>query len=241
MLARFKAAIFLLAPLSAGSLHAEKIVLGKLGQTLKPTFIYSRQTTKSRVYYKLKSYEYVVVRQAPNSNWAGILLSNGAEGYVPVQTVATLPYQVTSEKPVAPAPGVSTRMNYGAGSRAGYQVASRALEYVGQVQYKWGGESLTNGIDCSGFVKKMYGQVAGVDLPRTAAEQALVGMAITRKEDLQAGDRLYFWDSKRGKIGHTGIYLGNGYFVHSSHGHNGVSTDDLRENRWSRILVAARR
>ena len=77
-------------------------------------------------------------------------------------------------------------------------------------------------------------------LPRTAAEQALVGQPVCRLEDLQSGDRLYFWEKKRSKIGHTGLYLGNGYFVHSSSGNHGVATDYLTP-RWRAILVAARR
>ena len=57
----------------------------------------------------------------------------------------------------------------------------------------------------------------------------------------KAGDRLYFWDSKRGIVGHTGIYLGKGYFEHSSRTHRGVDTDYLGDPKWMRILVAARR
>ena len=68
-----------------------------------------------------------------------------------------------------------------------------------------------------------------------------MGQQITRLEDLQAGDRLYFWENKRGKIGHTGIYLGKGYFVHSSVGNHGVATDYLGSKNWLKILVAARR
>jgi len=68
-----------------------------------------------------------------------------------------------------------------------------------------------------------------------------VGTPVTRLEDLQPGDRLYFWDAKRGMIGHTGIYLGGGYFVHSSRGHGGVNTDYLGQKKWLNILVAARR
>jgi cell wall-associated NlpC family hydrolase len=104
---------------------------------------------------------------------------------------------------------------------------------------------LTNGIDCSGFVQQLFGKI-GVDLPRTAAEQAKVGKKIERLEDLQPGDRLYFWDKKRGKIGHTGIFLGffkdgGAYFIHSSTNNKGVDTDDLRSKKWLNMLVAARR
>lgn len=66
-------------------------------------------------------------------------------------------------------------------------------------------------------------------------------MPITRYEDLQPGDRLYFWSTSRNKVGHTGIYLGNGYFSHSSTTNGGVATDNLGNPHWQKMLVAARR
>jgi cell wall-associated NlpC family hydrolase len=125
------------------------------------------------------------------------------------------------------------------GGDARSKMADYSLKFQG-TPYVWGGNDELNGIDCSGFVKKMYGKI-GLSLPRTAAEQALVGKPIYNLEDLQKGDRLYFWDKKRGKIGHTGIYLGDGNFVHSSSGRGGVATDYLGSDRWLKILVAARR
>ena len=106
-------------------------------------------------------------------------------------------------------------------------VADYALKFKG-TPYVWGGNNLTGGIDCSGFVKQLYGAI-GLELPRTAAEQVNVGLQVQRLEQLQKGDRLYFWDYKRNCVGHTGIYLGNGYFVHSSMTHKGVDTDYLGE------------
>ena len=105
--------------------------------------------------------------------------------------------------------------------------------------YKWGGNDILNGIDCSGFVKKLYGSI-GVSLPRTAAEQVRVGQPVLRYEDLQPGDRLYFWSKSRKKIGHTGIYIGGCYFTHASSCHHGVATDYLSA-KWRKMLVAARR
>ncbi|MCG9894787.1 MAG: C40 family peptidase, partial [Fimbriimonadaceae bacterium] len=118
------------------------------------------------------------------------------------------------------------------------------FNYIG-TRYVWGGNSLTGGIDCSGFVKELYEGI-GVNLPRTAREQARVGKPIERLEDLRAGDRLYFWDRRRGYIGHTGIFLGyhpdgGAYFIHSSSNNRGVATDDLRNPKWRNILVGARR
>jgi cell wall-associated NlpC family hydrolase len=214
---------------------AEKKVLGKLGQATEKTPIYSKMSTKARVYYRVKAYEYLVVTDSSRDNWMKVLLQNGQYGYVPADTVAKLPYEVTME--VQPKSRTSRGATLTAGSRGA--AAEAGLQFRG-TPYVWGGNDLNRGIDCSGFVKNLMGAV-GLNLPRTAAEQALVGQPITRLEDLQKGDRLYFWENKRNKIGHTGIYLGNGYFVHSSRGKNGVDTDYLGSQKWLKILVAARR
>jgi cell wall-associated NlpC family hydrolase len=214
---------------------AEKRVLGKLGQATSPTKIYSSMSTRSRVYYSVKQYEYLVVNPSRSQKWVKVLMQNGMSGYATADAVARLPYEVTAEVATS-RPGAGPAL----ASRTGSAIANYSLNFIG-TPYVWGGNDPNRGVDCSGFVKQMFGQIAGVSLPRTAAEQVNVGKPITRLEDLRSGDRLYFWDAKRGKVGHTGIYLGNGYFVHSSRTHNGVNTDYLGSKKWLKILVAARR
>ena len=213
--------VWLLLVISAVSTAADGRVLGNLGQALEATRIYAAPNTKSRVFYTAKQYQYLIVSNY-TERYHKVVMSNGIYGYAPATKVAVLPQVV--------------RQSANTTSRA--SAAKKGLNYIG-TPYVWGGDSITSGIDCSGFVKKLYGDI-GINLPRTAAEQAKVGTPIRRLEDLIAGDRLYFWEKKRGTIGHTGLYLGNGYFVHSSRGHNGVNTDRLTE-KWQRILVAARR
>lgn len=210
----------------------KKIVLGKLGQALEAVSIKASPNSKSRTYYKVQPYEYLVIKPSKYSAWLMVLLENGTFGYVKTDLVATLPYEVTADQPA------QTR-NTALSSRAGNYVAQRGLQFQG-VRYKWGGVDPQTGIDCSAFVRMLYGEV-GENLPRTAAEQALVGTPVRRLEDLRVGDRLYFWSKSRGKIGHTGVYLGNGYFVHSSGGKGQVTTDFLGAKNWMKILVAARR
>jgi cell wall-associated NlpC family hydrolase len=81
-----------------------------------------------------------------------------------------------------------------------------AQQYLG-VPYVWGGES-PSGFDCSGLVQYVYGQV-GVDLPRTAADQARVGQPVAGLADARPGDLLAFHDP----VDHIGIYAGNGLMV----------------------------
>lgn len=233
MNARFLCLTALAATVS--SAFAETVVLGKLGQATVSEAIYSRPRSNSRVYYRCKPYEYLVLQSTNDDRWLKVLMSNGASGYIESEGVAKLPYQVTMDRASA-----FTSSRGSLGSRG--EAARNALHYVG-TPYVWGGNDPNSGIDCSGFVKQMYGSI-GINLPRTAAEQALVGKPILTYQELQPGDRLYFWESKRGKIGHTGMYLGSfqgkPYFIHSSHGHHGVATDVLSE-KWQKILVAARR
>lgn len=211
----------------------KKVVLGKLGQALETTPIKASPKSSARTYYQVRPYEYLVIQSSKYSGWLKVLLENRLFGYVKETTVARLPYEVTADVPTA------TRTTGVASSRGVGMVADRGVQFQG-VRYKWGGTDPQTGIDCSAFVKMLYGEV-GVNLPRTAAEQALVGVPVRRLEDLQKGDRLYFWSKSRNKVGHTGIYLGNGYFVHSSSGKGQVTTDFLGAKNWLKILVAARR
>lgn len=221
-----------------------KTVIGRLGRAKAPLQVFATPSSKGKVLSHVETGQYLVIR--PNgSDWTPIVLQNSRLAYVPTKQVEPLPYEVTAKNNQVVRPSASTAI----ASRGGnprmsnseaavrQQMAVSAMQF--KTPYKWGGNDLSNGIDCSGFVKKMYGAI-GYSLPRTAAEQALVGQPITRLEDLRSGDRLYFWETKRAKIGHTGIYVGGGYFVHSSSGHKGVATDFLSE-RWRKILVAARR
>lgn len=219
------------------SAFADKVKLGKLGQTLQDVKIYASQSPNARVFYTAKAFEYLVINPDRKAKWFKVLLQNGRNGYVWKEAVAELPYDVTADvTPTRTSPrGGSQTIS----SRGGSTVVERSLQYTG-TPYVWGGNDMQNGVDCSGFVKNIFGTI-GVSLPRTAADQVKVGKPITRLEDLQPGDRLYFWENKRGKIGHTGIYLGNGYFVHSSRGRGGVATDYLAQPKWLKILVAARR
>lgn len=224
-------AIFGIGLLSAASFGfgaSKQIVLGRLGQATRSMGIHRDLSTTSGVYWHVNPDEYLVVNSTKYSKWLSVLLSNGYRGYVPRDSISVMPFNVVK----------TVQEGATAGYGEGYEVASSALQYLG-TKYVWGGNSLTNGIDCSGFVKKLFGKI-GIDLPRTAAEQSLVGEPIYRYEDLQTGDRLYFWEAKKNKIGHTGIYIGNGQFVHSSMNHHGVAVDYLSAN-WKRILVAARR
>lgn len=100
------------------------------------------------------------------------------------------------------------------------------------------GGTQPGGFDCSGLVKWAYNSV-GVDVPRTAREQAAVGEKVRHVEDMRAGDIVAFRHPKRGY--HTGIYVGDGKFVHSPRKRSTVRINSLSDPYFSKTLLGARR
>jgi len=102
--------------------------------------------------------------------------------------------------------------------------------------YRFGGSSV-RGLDCSAFVMKIY-QLFDIPLPRTAREQAHVGMRVNRS-DLQEGDLVFF--NTRRAFGHVGIYIGNNQFVHASSGKRAreVKIDSLDKPYYSQRFIKA--
>lgn len=222
------------------------VSLGRVAQATGITKVYSKPSTRARVYYSVHPKEYLVVKDyKKGSPWKLVLLQNMKYGYARGDSMSILAYEYkvpassTTLVAMSPSPratGLSSRSS----DSLRAAVADYALNFKGKTSYVWGGTNLATGADCSGFVKELYGEI-GFKLPRTAAQQVNVGAPVKRLEDLRKGDRLYFWDYNRNMVGHTGIYIGNGYFVHSSRTHRGVDTDYLGEAKWMRLLVAARR
>jgi len=119
------------------------------------------------------------------------------------------------------------------------QTLQLAQKFLG-VTYTWGGVS-SYGFDCSGFTQMLVRQ-RGIEMPRDASVQAAwSGVAPVERKDLQSGDLLFFGASVA-KITHTGMYLGNGMFIHdTTHEHPGVQISRLGDLPWTHLLVAARR
>jgi cell wall-associated NlpC family hydrolase len=102
--------------------------------------------------------------------------------------------------------------------------------------YRLGGDS-GSGIDCSALVQRTF-RVVGLDLPRTAAKQFRQGCAVAR-EELMAGDLVFFHGRKLREITHVGIYIGGGRFIHAAR--HGVVVASLQASHWARRLAGARR
>lgn len=113
-----------------------------------------------------------------------------------------------------------------------------ALGFLG-VPYRRGGNSAETGFDCSGFVKAIYEQTAGLILPRRADQQAAATQKI-EKVDLKPGD-LVFFNTMRRAFSHVGIYVGNGKFIHSPKPGAEVRVEDMGMSYWSSRFDGARR
>lgn len=101
----------------------------------------------------------------------------------------------------------------GSGSEMGVAVAEYALQFVGN-PYVYGGASLTEGADCSGFVMSVYANF-GVSLPHSSAADRKQGYAVDGLENAQPGDLICY-------SGHVALYIGNGQIVHASTSKTGI-------------------
>ena len=114
------------------------------------------------------------------------------------------------------------------GSGSGSSVVDFATQFVGN-PYVWGGTSLTDGADCSGFVQSVYANF-GVSLPRTSYEQQNAGTEVSYA-DAQPGDLICYG-------GHVAIYMGDGKIVHASNAKDGIK---ISNDATYRTILSVRR
>ena len=114
----------------------------------------------------------------------------------------------------------------------------KAMDMMG-IRYKRGGNTPENGLDCSGFVRYVFKDVLGANLPRTSAEISRVGENIDQK-DLRPGD-LVFYNTLRRGFSHVGIYLGDNKFIHSPSAGGQVRIESMDIDYWKKRFNGARR
>lgn len=114
-----------------------------------------------------------------------------------------------------------------------------AKRFLG-IPYLWGGSS-SFGFDCSGFTQMLM-RARGIIMPRDADKQAAwTGVIAVERKDLKPGDLLFF-GSTTNDITHTGMYIGDGQFIHdSTNDHPVVQISRLDDQPWTKLLVASRR
>lgn len=130
------------------------------------------------------------------------------------------------------------------------KIISKAIDLY-NIKYKYGGENLENGIDCSYFVKYIF-ETEGINLPRTAREQFKIGEEVSF-DQMKCGDLVFFKkqnksqkNSKKNKkeffiINHVGIYLKDGYFIHAARKSKKVTISSLNEEYYKNHFAGAKR
>lgn len=158
---------------------------------------------------------------------------NGKDGYISKSLVTEgEPPATTSSRSQEEPRNVTT-----ATQSSSSNVVQVAESYAGS-KYVSGGSS-PSGFDCSGFTQYVYGK-CGITLSRTSYTQATQGTAVSKSE-LQPGDLLLFHYYGSSSIGHVGIYVGNGKFIHAANSNRGVVYDSIESGYYAENYAGARR
>lgn len=122
----------------------------------------------------------------------------------------------------------------------GKEIIELAEEYLG-TPYEWGGTDLESGVDCSGFVYAVYANF-GIQLNRSSASMEAADGEFIDKDELSAGDLVFFDNDGNGTIDHVGIYMHDGYYIHSSSGKTtGVIISSLYDSYSMKTYASAKR
>ena len=124
-------------------------------------------------------------------------------------------------------------------SQVSNEVIIRAISLVG-TPYRYGGTQPETGFDCSGLIGFVFNEAAGLRLPRTTRELIDIEAKAIDRDDLQAGDLIYF-NSRGGRVSHIGIYVGENRFVHAPSSGGVVRIDQLNTPYWTKFYVGAKR
>ena len=118
------------------------------------------------------------------------------------------------------------------------KLLGKAMQLIG-VKYRFGGTNPETGLDCSGYVQYVYKSSVGVNLPRTAAQQAQMGERVATSE-VRPGDMVFF-NTRGFSNSHVGIYVGNGMFVHAPNSRSRVRFDSLESGYSKTKFTGVRR
>ena len=182
-------------------------------ETLK---VRSEASTESSVVTLVGQNDQLTVTDEQTPGWIKVQTSEG-EGYISSDYATVEDTYQYAEKPETES----------GESGSGNSVIGYALQFVGN-PYVWGGTSLTNGVDCSGFVMQVYAHY-GISLPHSSAALRGVGYGVSYSE-AQPGDIVCY-------SGHVGIYIGGGQIVHASNPRDGIKVSTAT----FKSIVAVRR
>ena len=161
----------------------------------------------------------------------------GETGYISPDYVSVVPYKstVAASAPVAVSASSGTATT-ASGTRQ--QIIDYAAQFLG-CKYVYGGNT-PSGFDCSGYVKYVFKHF-GVELTRTSASQYSTSVRI-KKSELKIGDLVFFSQTAgSSKVGHVGIYVGGGQFIHAAAPGKGVRYDSLNSSYYSSHYIGSGR
>ena len=119
-------------------------------------------------------------------------------------------------------------------------VIDRAHQLLGTA-YTWGGTSQEQGFDCSGLLVYLFKTEANIVIPRTTAAMHRSTAATIKRNALQPGDAVFFRANGSGQVGHVGLYVGEGKFIHSPRKGKSIRIDSLANNYWKKNYTTAKR
>jgi len=152
-----------------------------------------------------------------------------------------------AEEPTTQAQPSSKLQRYALGAQEVFTATKTGIEslfdkgfsFLG-IRYLHGGDGPNDGgFDCSGLVRKVFGDALGLNLPRTAAEMAKLGNRVN-KEELKPGD-LVFFNTMRRAFSHVGIYLGENRFLHAPSTGGVVRVESMDSAYWVKRFDGGRR
>ena len=179
----------------------------------------AKESTNSEILYKISKGEELEIISS-TKDWVKVAINN-EYGYVAREYV-----DITFALPKASA--VESLSGY---SSVRTSIVEYSKRFLGN-RYVYGGNSLTNGIDCSGFTQQIYAKF-GYKLPRTSRTQANVGTSISASQ-IKPGDLVFYGNSKT--INHVAIYIGGGKIIHASNPRSGIKISNMNYTRPKKIV-----
>ena len=120
------------------------------------------------------------------------------------------------------------------------RILMTALEMSNRkIKYKYGGNSVITGLDCSSFISHVFASSIGLSLPRTSLEISSIGEKVAL-ENINASD-IVFYKTTIQHFSHVGIYIGNNQFIHASQKHGKIRISDMKSLYWKHRFDGARR
>ncbi|GIP38486.1 hypothetical protein J31TS4_17660 [Paenibacillus sp. J31TS4] len=168
-----------------------------------------------------------------------ISLKKLAAGAVLAAVVASS--SILAHPAAAQAATVQTKAAQTSAASKADRVINLAQSLQSKVRYVWGKNDPSRMVfDCSSFTKYVFKQAAGVDM-KWGANAQYNQFPKVAKANLRPGDLIFASVSTPGKIGHVGIYIGNGKMIHNLNPKNGVVVSDINTGYWKNHYVAAAR